>query len=179
MIRDGRNTIQVEGAVIKFKNFSGHEKQAMMNGRMTIVNEEGKRNFTLVVDPLRSKIWCNDEPVTNPDFGQELADNKFNVSVKPGNDEGDVEYRLPVHIGFDKIPPEIYMICGRKKTQLFEDTIGQLDGVDIISADLTINNGKEYIDRNGNVKVKTWCNRAYFTIAEDRFASKYNFDDIE
>lgn len=176
-----RNTIEIENAQIRFKNFSGVQKQANVGGRMTVVNDQGNRNFNVILDPTKSNIYWNKELVTNPDFGQELASLGFSVSVKPGREEGEsTEYRLPVHIGFGNITPEIYLICNNKKTLLTEDTIGTLDGADIIQADITINNGKPYIARDGSEKVKAWCNVAYFTIAQSRFASKYDFgEDIE
>lgn len=176
-----RNTIEIENAQIRFKNFSGTKKEANVNGRMTVVNDAGNRNFNVILDPEKSTIYWNGEQVTNPDFGQELASLGFVVSVKPGREEGEsTEYRLPVHIGFGTITPEIYMIVpGKKPVRLDEDTIGTLDGADILNADITINNGKPYVARDGSDKIKAWCNVGYFTIAQSRFASKYDFGDEE
>ena len=174
-----RNTIEIENAQLRFKNFSGIEKQANVNGRQTIVNDRGNRNFNVILNPEISKIYWNGELVTNPDFGLELANLGFSVSVKPGREEGEAaEYRLPVHVGFGNITPELYMIvAGKPKIRLDEESIGALDGADIIQADITINNGRPYQGRDGSDKVKAWCNVGYFTVAQSRFAAKYDFDE--
>ena len=172
-----RNTLEIENAQLRFRNFSGTEKQAMVNNRMTIVNDRGNRNFNVILDPEASNIYWNDELVTNPNFGLELASLGFSVSVKPGREEGESdEYRLPVHIGFGNITPELYMITGNKKIRLTEENIGVLDGADIIKADISINNGRPYVAKDGTEKVKAWCNVGFFTVAQSRFASMYDFD---
>lgn len=172
-----RNLLEIENAQVLFKNFSGREKTALVRGSQRVVNEEGKKNFNVLLDPEKSDIYWNGEKVTNPDFGQELANLGFNVSVRPGKEDGEpAQYRLPVHIAFDTITPEIYLVTGNHKVQLDNDSIGCLDGADIISADLSINNGRSYIGNDGQEKVKAWCNKAYFCIAQSRFDSKYDFE---
>lgn len=175
-----RNLLEIGNAQILFPNFSGREKKAMVNGVQRIVNDEGHRNFNVSLDPEKSDIYWNGERVTDPHFGQQLAELGFNVTVKPGREEGDLpQYRLPVHIAYDNFPPELYIISGCKKTLLDESTISCLDNSDIISADLRINNGKSYIKSNGEEGVKAWCNVGYFTVAQNRFASKYDFEEGE
>lgn len=172
-----RNLLEIANAQIIFKNFSGREKTATVGGRTKVVNEEGKRNFNVVLDPEKSDIFWNGEQVTNPDFGQELANLGFNVTVRPGNEDGEgPQYRLPVHIAFDNVVPDIYLISGNKKTKLNEESIGVLDMADIVSADISINNGRPYTGNDGREKVKAWCNIGYFTITQSRFASKYDFE---
>lgn len=172
-----RNLLEIENAQILFKNFSGREKTAMVRGSQRVVNEEGKRNFNVVLDPEKSDIYWNGEKVTNPDFGQELANLGFNVSVKPGKEEGEgPQYRLPVHVAFDQIAPEIYLVTGHNKVKLDDQSIACLDTADIVSADLSINNGRSYIGNDGQEKVKAWCNKGFFVIAQSRFDSKYDFE---
>jgi hypothetical protein len=172
-----RNLLEIENAQILFKNFSGREKTAMVRGSQRVVNEEGKKNFNVVLDPEKSDIYWNGEKVTNPDFGQELANLGFNVSVKPGKEEGEApQYRLPVHVAFDNITPEIYLVTGNHKVKLDYQTISCLDTADIVSADISINNGRPYIGNDGTEKVKAWCNKGFFVIAQSRFDSKYDFE---
>jgi len=171
-----RNLLEIENAQIMFKNFSGQEKQAMVNGRMKIVNEAGKRNFNVLIDPEKSTIYWNGELVTNPDFGQELANLGFNIILRPGKEEGEgPQYRLPVHVGFDNFVPDLYLVTGNKKVKLDAESIDCLDNADIITADISINNGRSYVGNDGKEKVKAWCNIGYFTIEQNRFASKYDF----
>ena len=173
-----RNMLEIGNAIIIFKNFTGREKTVIKGGRNVIVNEAGKMNFTVILDPERSEIYLNGERVTNPDFGQELADQGFNVGVKPPREEGDsVEYRLPVSIGYNSgVSPELYLVTNRNKTLLDADSLGCLDNADIIKADLVINNGRPYEGKDGRMMVKCWCNKGYFTIAQDIFSSEYDFD---
>lgn len=170
-----RNMLEIANAQILFPNFAGREKTAMVAGRQKIVNEAGKRNFNVALDPEKSDIYWNGERVTNPDFGQELANLGFNVIVRPGREEGDpVQYRLPVAIGFgSERAPELYLVSNGKKVLLDEESVGNLDYADIIRADVVINNGRSYISNSGEEKVKAWCNEGYFTIAQSRFANQY------
>ena len=68
-----RNKIEIENAQILFRNFAGRERTAITNGRSRVVNDEGNRNFTIILDPVNSHIIFNDQEITDPDFGQELA----------------------------------------------------------------------------------------------------------
>ena len=168
-----RNKIDIANAKIVFKNFSGMEKRK--DGR--VVNDAGNRNFNVILDPEQSQIWWNDQEVTNPDFGQELAANGFRVSIKPGDEERPTEYRLPVAVSFKSaIKPKLYLVTARGKVELDEDSINELDFADIVKADIVINSGRPYIDNRGEEKVKAWCNEAYFTISESRFADEYSFE---
>lgn len=173
-----RNLLEIENAQIMFKNFRGLEKQAQVNGRMKIVNEAGKRNFNVLIDPEKSDIYWNGEKVTNPDFGQELANLGFNVTIRPGKEEGEpLQYRLPVHVAYENVTPELYLVSNNKKVLLDANTIDCLDTADIIHADVSINNGRPYIGNDGKEKLKAWCNIGYFTIAQSRFSSKYDFEE--
>lgn len=173
-----RNLLEIANAYILFRNFSGREKTAIVNGRQKVVNDEGRRNFTVVIDPTVSDIFWNGQQVTNPDFGQELADLGYNISVKPGREEGEgPQYRLPVAVSFDgPVAPKMFLITNGNKVPLDAESICNLDYADIVKADIAINNGRPY-DSNGREMLKAWCNEGYFTIAQSRFASEYDFNE--
>ena len=172
-----RHIIEIANAQIRYSNFSGREKTARTkDGRTKIVNEAGKRNFVVIIDPEKSDIYFDGEQVTDPAFGQRLAELNFNVSVKPASEEYPEEYRLPVAIGFEGMKkPSLYLVTRTGKVLLDEETIGELDGADIIKADIVINNGSPYELNDGRILVKAWCNEGYFTIAQSRFATDYDF----
>ena len=183
MYTNNRHKLEIENAQLMFRNFSGRERTAIINGRNQVVNDEGNRNFVVILDPINSHIIFDNQEVTDPDFGQELANLGFNVSVKPGKEEGDpVQYRLPVSIGYRAIPqqnteggltgPQIWMIANGHKTLLNPDTIGNLDFADIENAKLVINNGKPYPKRDGGDGLRAWCNEGLFYVNRSRFAEE-------
>ena len=189
-----RYSIEIKNAQILFKNFSGQEKQAMVKGHMQIVNEAGKRNFSVILDPEKSEIYFGEpgktELVTDPDFGRTLADLGYRVTVRPGKEEGDhEEYRLAIEVRYPKptdkynnYSPELFLVVpGKKPVLLDEDTVGStLDRCEIVRADIVINNSTT-IDRNtGEERAKCWCNEGYFTIRKSRIGQDYeNYDGPE
>lgn len=171
-----RNKLEIFNAQIVYSNFAGLEKKK--DGRT--VNDAGNRNFNVILDPEKSEIYWNGEIVTNPDFGQELVELGFNVKLKPGREEGDpMQYKLPVAVSYKSdIKPDMNIVVGNKIEPLYEDTIGQLDMLEISRADIEINNGKTYIDSHtGQEKVKAWCNKGFFHIVPSRLDQRYKFDE--
>jgi len=142
----------VENARIAFRNFSGKESK---------FNRAGNRNFCVIFDR---------------EVGEHLLEQGWNLRVLTPRDEYDEPaYCLSVAATFAKFPPKIYMIAGRSKTLLNEDTIGNLDFAEIENVDLVI---RPYNwDVNGKQGVKAYVQTMYVEIREDKFASKYNFDD--
>ena len=182
MALNGRNILEIANAQIRYKNFSGQEKTAIVNGSKRVVNDQGNRNFTVILDPEKSDIWWNGEKVTNPDFGLELAEIGYNVTVRPPREEGDSpEYRLQVAVSYNSaVKPKLYMVTDRAKLLMNEDSVCEIDLADINKADIVINNGKPYWNSTKNRDmVKAWCNEGYFTLARSRFVSDYEFDDAE
>lgn len=182
IVSNGRNILEIANAQLRYKNFSGQEKQAMVGGKMRTVNDKGNRNFNVVLDPEKSDIWWNGEKVIDPDFGQQLSELGYNVTVRPPKEEGDApEYRLPVSVSYGSaIKPKLYLVTDRTKVEMTEDMLPTLDMADIIKADLVINNGRPYMSQTkGREMVKAWCNEGYFTIAKSRFADSYDFIDDE
>lgn len=148
--------VAIENATImrgSYKNFSGATSQ---------YNRDGKRTFCVRLDDA---------------LAAQLEAQGWNVKTRQSkyDDEEEIKY-LTVFVRFDQRPPKVFMISDRVKTRLNEQTIGQLDGADISTADIIIS--PYSWEMNGNTGVKAYLQTGYFTIAKDEFADKYDFDNI-
>lgn len=142
----------VENARIAFRNFSGKESK---------FNRAGNRNFSIIFDQ---------------ETGEELHEQGWNVGILKGRDDDEAPaYKLAVSVAYGAIVPNVYMISGRKKTLLNEDTIGCLDFAEIENVDVVIRPYNWEV--NGKVGVKAYVHTMYVEIREDKFASKYDFDN--
>lgn len=150
-----RNDLSFENAEILFRNFRGLEND---------FNEAGKRNFCVIV----------------PDeIADELNDEGWNIRVLKPRDEGDTpRHYMQVKVSYKNIPPKIWLIRGRHKTLLDEDTIDELDFADIENVDLIIR-PYHWNTRSGASGIAGYVDKMYVTIQEDVFANKYDFEEEE
>jgi len=145
---------------ITFKNFSGRE---------TRYNRAGNRNFALVLDD---------------ETADELLAQGWNIHVKEYADGGR-RNTLPVSIGYsEKYQPIVVMVTPKgeyfKKTNLTEETVGELDAARVVRARVILN-GRTWTNAQGNSGIKAWLDNGYFVIEKDVFADEFpeepSFDD--
>ena len=111
-----RGIVQVDNCRIIFRNFSGEASQ---------YNRAGDRNFGLVIE--------------DEDIKDALLEEGWNVKIKPPREEWETPLMyLPVKVKFNDRGPNVYLVSGRRRVKLDEDSISMLDNVDILSVDLDI-----------------------------------------
>ena len=143
------NNINIEGATIIWKNFSGERDRF----------NPGKRGFSVVIDDA---VMAN-----------ELKQEGWNVKERPiqeGADPSEQEWTLPVKLNMNRYT-QVWLIVGNHKTLLDENTVAQLDVVDFVDCDISI---RPYEwEMSGRTGITAYVDSMYVTIRENKFAEKY------
>ena len=147
------NNINIEGAIVIWKNFSGERDKF----------NPGKRGFSVVIDDAV--------------MADELRNEGWNVKDRPlqeGADPSEQEWTLPVKLNMNRYT-QVWLIVGNHKTLLDENTVAQLDVVDIIDCDISI---RPYEwEMSGRTGITAYVDSMYVTIRENKFAEKYADSD--
>lgn len=143
------DNIVIEDAHIIFRNFAGEE---------TKFNRAGNRNFCVVID--------------DPEMAQTLKDDGWNIrTLQPRDPEDEPRHYLQVKVRFDNVPPHVYMISGKTKTELDEESVSALDYADLKTCDLVI---RPYnYDVNGKTGISAYLKKGYFVVDQDDLDRKY------
>lgn len=143
------NNINIEGALIIWKNFSGERDRF----------NPGKRGFSVVIDDAT--------------MADDLRNEGWNVKERPlqeGADSSEQEWTLPVKLNMNRYT-QVWLIVGNHKTLLDENTVSQLDVVDIVNCDISI---RPYEwEMSGRTGITAYVDSMYVTIRENKFAEKY------
>lgn len=143
------NNINIENATIIWKNFSGERDKY----------NPGKRGFSVVID--------------DPVMADELSNEGWNIKERPlpeGADSSEQEWTLPVKLNMNHYT-QVWLIVGKRKTLLDENTVAQLDIADITNCDISI---RPYEwEMSGRSGITAYVDSMYVTIRENRFAEKY------
>lgn len=108
--------LQIDGARICYRNFAGRGGQ---------YNDEGERNFSLIIP--------------NQDLAEQLIEDGWKVIIKEPRDPDETPFmHMPVKVRFGANGIPAYLISGRARITLNEDTIGRLDKIQIENVDLDI-----------------------------------------
>lgn len=111
-----RGILQIDDAKLVYRNFSGIGSK---------FNREGDRNFAVIIPDEETK--------------DALVELGYNVKIKPPRDEDEAPFMyLPVKIKFNDRGPNVYLITGRVKNRLDEESIACLDRAYILKVDLDI-----------------------------------------
>jgi hypothetical protein len=152
------DNIIIENARIMFRNFSGRVDQ---------YNRNGDKSFCVAID--------------DPDQAQQLAEDGWNVKILPPRDQDEVgTHYIQVTVRFDPRPPMVYLISGKSKTLLDEESIASLDYAEIRNVDLAISPYNWVLQEgtpNEKRGVKAYLKNMYVTIEEDPFADKYIMEE--
>lgn len=140
--------VTLEGVRIVFRNFAGVEKK---------FNEEGKRNFAVVLDE---------------EYADAMEEKGWVVKRKPPREEGEEPFNfIPVTVSFKGNPPQLVMISSRGRTTLDQETAELLDYAEIDSVDVIL---RPYDwEVNGNRGRKAYLKKIYVIIHEDELDLKY------
>lgn len=167
-----RGVLQINNARIIFKNFEG---------RATDFNEEGRRNFSLIISggefddgrPGSKPVMLSAEEMAQALMAEvnEYGDG-WNIKIKPPYEDGEEPFmHMKVNVSTRRGCPPIFVNSAGNVRRLDEDTIGMIDHIAIRSVDLDI---RPYDDKKGGRSFRSAYLESMNVIQEiDRFTARY------
>lgn len=148
------NTLIMENAKIRFRNFAGRPDE---------YTREGDRSFALVIE--------------DEDLANKLREDGWNVKMRLPKEEGaEPWYYLKVKVNFDGIPPKIVEVTSLNRVALNEDTVGILDTAELKRVDVEVS--PYHWEVGGRSGITAYLKTLYATIKEDPFAAKYGMTEF-
>lgn len=148
MARKYVEDLMIEDAKIIFRNFAGAEKQ---------FNEEGKRNFNLVIPE---------------EAAEGMIEAGWNIKYLKAREEGDAPQPiLKVTVSYKHRPPAVIMITSKGRTNVPEEDLDILDWLEFENVDLRVN--PSHWEMNGRSGISAYLRSIYVTIKEDYLEQKY------
>lgn len=145
-----RGVLQIDGARITHKNFSG---------KKTMYNREGDRNFSLIIDTIED--------------AELLTSLGWNVKVKESPIAGEPPFMtMKVKVKFGGNGPDIYLKSGNSVNLLTEQNVGIIDKIAIANIDLDIRPW-DTVMADGRPIRSAYLNGADVTQSVDRFAERH------
>ena len=145
---ENKRLLTIENAKIFIRNFAGKQSK---------FNPPGKRYFCVFLPE---------------DIAPALEEDGWNIKwTKPRDpDEGPKPY-IQVAVGYENYPPKVWLVCGKSKTLLDEESISSLDYAEIEKVDMTIN--PYSWNANGKTGIKAYLKKMYVTVVQDDLDMKY------
>lgn len=150
-IRKVGKIIEVDNAILRFKNFEGRGDK---------YNHQGDRNFTWVIK--------------DPDIAEDMREWGYNVKERTYvDDDGNktTEWTLLIKVKYrDGRGPKVYMKTGKNKTLLDEETLDTLDTMYINKFDFDIRPYEWTV--NGDSGITAYLDSACAFVESDRFSDE-------
>lgn len=144
--------VTIENAQIIYRNFAG---------KKTMYNTDGKRRFSVVLDP---------------ETASKMRADGWNVRVKEPREEGDdAFFHIEVSLNFGVKPPKVVMLTSSGRTYLDESSVEVLDYAEFQLVDIVINPYAWEV--NGKTGIKAYLKTMFATIFEDDIEKKYGMGD--
>lgn len=142
-------TVVMEDVRLIFRNFTGKEGE---------FNREGDRNFGVILPP---------------DVAEAMERDGWNVKWLEPREEGEERTPwLPVKVAYGKgRPPKITVLTETHTKVMNEETVEQLDWVDVVTVDLIVR--PYHYEVRGNTGIAAYLQSMFITIEEDALDRKY------
>ena len=145
--------LQLDNCRIRFRNFSG---------RQTDYNREGDRNFELVIPDMDMAELLQNE---KNEYGV-----GWNIRIKE-NEDGNPYIGMKVKVKFNDWSPKIFVRSGTARRKLTEETVSELDNINISHIDMDI---RPYDGvANGKPFRSAYLNAMEVVQNIDRFTARY------